>query len=569
MTVADASEDRVAPPLEVLPLGGLGEIGMNCMLIGHRDRWILIDCGLQFPDAGELGVERRLPDVRLLERWRDRIEAIVITHGHEDHIGALPWALPALGPLPVFASRFTRELIQLRLQEHGLWEEGLVTLHRPGQRFTAGPFEIEPIRVTHSLPDCCAIVLRCADGTILHTGDWKIDRAPVDGEAFDAAAFERLGDEGVTLMLSDSTNVLAPGWTRGEEEVRAALLRRVEAWPDRVVVAQFASNLHRTRGLAAIAQATGRQLVLAGNSFHKYLAAADRAGIAPFPLHRAIDISKAERSAEAARTLVATTGSQGERLASLTRAARGEHRHLRVGRGDLVLHSARVIPGNEGVVYGMFNDLARLGCELVYGRRTDIHASGHACQDELRELLRLVRPAHMVPIHGEYTFLRRHAALALEAATPGATVVANGDVFGFGAGSTMASIRDAGVHRREPVELLFNDGPATGDRDEMRLGERLKLAWNGVVVVDAHVHRGGDRPVAADVTVELRALWDDGGTLADAIRAAVSKTFANVPDRTPLPEIRAAVVASVRALCRRATGKRPEVIAVLHEGRAH
>ncbi len=456
------------PPLKVLPIGGLGEIGMNCMLIGRRGRWVMVDCGVQFPDAGEIGVERRLPDVRFLETWRDRVEAVVITHGHEDHIGALPWVLPVLSlGVPVFASRFTRELIRLRLSEHGRWTEDLVTEHRPGERFAAGPFEVEPLRVTHSLPDCSALVLRSADGTIVHTGDWKHDPDPVDGERLDQEGFERVGREGVTLLLSDSTNVMTPGRTVGEREVGRALLDRVAAWPGRVVVAQFSSNLHRLAGLAAAATATGRKLVLSGNSLHKYLEAAARAGMAPVDPGAVVDVSRLDQ-VPAEEALVVSTGSQGETLAALTRAARGQHRHLLLGRGDLILHSARVIPGNEGPVYDMFNKLSRRGCELVYGRDSGIHASGHAREGELRDMIRWLRPAHFVPIHGEYTFLRRHAAVALEEGVGGATVVGNGEVFGFGAGSHAGEVSDTARVAVPGIGILYNDGPATGDRAAFR-----------------------------------------------------------------------------------------------------
>ena len=558
------------PPLQVLPIGGLGEIGMNCMLIGRRGRWVMVDCGVQFPDAGEIGVERRLPDFRFLETWRDRVEAVIITHGHEDHIGALPWVLPVLSlGVPVFASRFTRELIQLRLSEHGRWSEDLVTEHRPRERFTAGPFEVEPLRVTHSLPDCSALVLRSADGTIVHTGDWKHDLDPVDGDELDREGLESLGREGVTLLLSDSTNVLTPGRTVGERAVGQALGDHIAGWEGRVFVAQFSSNLHRLAGLAAAAEATGRRLVLSGNSLHKYLAAAARAGRAPVDPSVVIDVSRIHQ-VPADEALVVTTGTQGETLAALTRAARGQHRHLHLGKGDLILHSARVIPGNEGPVYDMFNRLARRGCEIVYGRRSGIHASGHAREDELRDMIRWLRPAHFVPIHGEYTFLQRHAAVALDEGVPGATVVDNGEVFGFGAGSHAGELSTSARIAVPGIQVLYNDGPATGDREEMLLGERIKVAWNGVVVVDVEVEvdQDGARPRAGEVRVDTRALWLDGGALPGALEAMVRQTFETVPVRTPLKEIEAAVVASLRALCRRRAGKRPEVMVIMHQGRA-
>ncbi|MGM0577769.1 MAG: ribonuclease J [Myxococcota bacterium] len=554
-------------PLQVMPVGGLGEIGMNCMLIGHRDRWIMVDCGIQFPDPWEVGVERRLPDLRMLADWKDRIEAVVITHGHEDHIGALPWVLPVLGDVPVYASSFTRELIRYRLDEHGLWAGDVVTLYSVGETFQAGPFEIEAVRVTHSLPDCASLVLRCEDGTILHTGDWKIDEQPVDGEHFDREAFERIGREGVTLMLSDSTNVLTPGRTRSETEVAIGLREHIEGWHDRVVVTLFASNLHRVRSLAQIAEETGRRLVFAGRSLFKYVEAATVDGRAPVARDRVVRADKLDEIAPA-RTLLLTTGSQGELNAALGRAARGAHRDVRIGRGDLLLHSARVIPGNEARLYSMFNELGRRGANLVYGRRSGIHASGHAREDELRELIGLVKPGHFIPVHGEYTFLTRHAAVARDAGVPGATVIENGERFSFAAGAHHGEMADGERSGFEDLETLYNYGPATGDRDEMRLSERLRVAWNGLVVVDAEIETVDGRRRAASVELHTRALWLEDQRLLSAMHGAVERSVAMCPGRTPLPEMEEAIRGGIRSLCRKRTGTKPDVVVVLHEGRA-
>lgn len=557
-------------PLQVIPIGGLGELGMNCLLVGHRDRWVAIDCGVQFPRGLQPGVQRLLPDVRLLRRWRDRVEAIVVTHGHEDHIGALPWALAELGDVPVHATPFTAELIRHRLEEHDLWRSGRVARYEPGQRFTAGPFEVEGIRVTHSLPDCCALVLRCEDGTLLHTGDWKMDERPMDGEHFDRAAFERLGREGVTLMLGDSTNVGVPGRTRSEADVAETLGERIAGWSGRVIVSQFASNLHRLRGLSRAAEETGRQLVFAGGSLHRYLQAAHRDGRAPIEPSRVVDVKRAPELA-ASRTLLVSTGSQAEKRSALHRAALGDHPTLAFRSDDLVLHSARVIPGNEVGVHGMFNRIARSGAQLVHGRSSGIHTSGHAQRDELAELIDLVRPAHFIPLHGEYVFLLDHAGLARgdRSGPPGhvpeVTVLENGEAFGFGAGRHPGRMGAASRTPGLALESLYNDGPATGDAEEMRLKERLRIGWNGVVALDVGL-RLDDRGRRDDrVEVQTRALWLDDGELTARIRSRAREALAALPRTAPRADMEDAVRRGVRAACRRRTGKRPDVMVFLRD----
>lgn len=553
-------------PLSILPLGGLGKIGMNAMLVGTRGRYVLIDAGVGFANATTLGAEKMLPDLALLERHKEHIEAVLITHGHEDHIGALPWVLPALDPaVPVFASRFTTELVRHRLNEHGLWDADRMRLFAPARRFACGPFEAQALRVTHSIPDCASVVLRSDAGTVLHTADWKIDDEPMDGQHFDRAGFEALGNEGVDVMLSDSTNVMTPGRTTTEAEVVRQLERRIAAWPGRAVVTLFASNLHRVRGLAAVAKATGRRLVIAGRSFWNHLEAAERDGSMPFEPGLAIDL-EAAKDLPPYKMLVVTTGSQGEPRAALSRAADGDHDLLELGPGDLVLHSARIIPGNEADVHDMWNRLAARRVTIDYDRA--IHASGHAQQDELSELLRLVRPRAFVPVHGETTFLHAHARLADRLGID-ALVMKNGQRLDLPRRTLGAAPLTSATVRDVPLTTYWNDGPSTGDEEAMRLKERKKVAWNGLVVVDARVRREADGTARAEeVRLESRALFlGEGAALVAEMRAVAMRTVAACPPHTPWSEIGEAVKASVRAAARRATEKRPEVIVVFHEGR--
>eukprot|EP00889_Picochlorum_renovo_P003343 jgi/Picre1/30373/NNA_005737.t1 len=364
------------PPIRVLPIGGLGEIGMNCMLVGIRDRYILIDAGLMFPDFSDLGMQKILPDTSFLAQWRDKIEAVVITHGHEDHIGAMPWVVPALDPQP----RFMREV------------------RKP---FECGPFEAEPLRVTHSIPDCCGLVLRSDEGTIVHTGDWKIDENPVDGDAFDREFFYELGKENVTLFMSDSTNVLSPGRTTSEADVEKNLIRRVMGHhgKGRVITTQFASNLHRLASVKKAADAAGRKICFIGMSLNTYLEAAYREGRAPINPKDLVPQSAID-DMDPNELLVVTTGSQGEPRAALSLASRDASHLLKLKNSDLLLYSAKIIPGNDTKVVQMMNRIAEMGPEIAMSREEGFIRLGMRYKGELEEILRAVKPQHFLPVHG-------------------------------------------------------------------------------------------------------------------------------------------------------------------------
>ncbi|CAI8584371.1 unnamed protein product [Vicia faba] len=384
-------EGSDGPPLRVLPIGGLGEIGMNCMLVGNHDRYILIDAGIMFPDYDDLGVQKIIPDTTFIRKWSHKIEALVITHGHEDHIGALPWVIPALDSnTPIFASSFTMELIKKRLKEHGIFLSSRLKIFRTKNKFVAGPFEIEPIRVTHSIPDCCGLVLRCSDGTILHTGDWKIDETPLDGKVFDREALEELSKEGVTLMMSDSTNVLSPGRTTSESVVADALLRHISATKGRVITTQFASNLHRIGSVKAAADLTGRKLVFVGMSLRTYLEAAWKDGKAPFDPSTLVKAEDIDAYAPK-DLLIVTTGSQAEPRAALNLASYGSSHAFKLTKEDIILYSAKVIPGNESRVMEMMNRISEIGSTIVMGRNENLHTSGHAYRGELTLDILIVR----------------------------------------------------------------------------------------------------------------------------------------------------------------------------------
>lgn len=482
------------PPIRVLPIGGLGEIGMNCMLIGVHDRYILVDAGLMFPDVTDLGMQKILPDTSFLAQWRDRIEALIITHGHEDHIGALPWVVPALDPsTPIFAGGFPMQLVKRRLQEYNMWDESRMHTMAMRQPFAAGPFQVEPYRVTHSIPDCCGLVLRSEHGTVVHTGDWKIDEDPIDGEQFDRGVFEQLAKEGVTLFMSDSTNVLAPGRTASERVVEGSLIKRVlgHQGKGRVITTQFASNIHRLAAVKKAADASGRKIAFIGMALTTYLEAAFREGRAPFDPKELVpqgDIDDYDPN----QLLIVTTGSQAEPRSALSLAAREASHLLRLQPSDLILYSAKVIPGNDTRVMQMMNRVSQLGPEIAMGRDENLHTSGHAYRGEMEEVLRLVKPQHFLPVHGEYAFLCAHAQLARENNVNFTSVIRNGEMLGVKDrrnGKTL-STGSMAVLGEVPLTQFYNDGNrGTGSALEMGMEERQQLSTEGIVIVAVDVVR--------------------------------------------------------------------------------
>ncbi len=474
--------------LTILPLGGLGEIGMNMTLFGVGDDWFAVDAGVQFCDPWLVGAEQRLPDLDFLSDYRDRIQALILTHAHEDHLGAVEHVVRVCR-VPVYAPAFACELLRLKADEFGAVSRPDLRPVEPGDRVSVGPMTIEFIRVTHSIPDCHALAIRTPFGTVVHSGDFKIDPDPPDGRSFDFKGFERLGDKGVRLLLSDSTNALTPGHTRSEREVLKGLEPLIEQAPGRVIVSLFASNVHRVLGLVEIATRLGRRVALVGHSLHIYLEAARRSG-QPMEAARGVDFvdTRAMDQVPDGRLLVICTGSQAEARSALYRASQQDHPDLVIRPGDLVILSSRFIPGNERAIYRMVNSLTRLGARVLHERVAPVHGSGHACQDELRDLIRLVRPRAFIPIHGEYSFLKAHADLALEEGVPDCRVVENGHVVEVRA-------EEVSVVDRLPIAFHYVDGPLVGDATELRLEERRRIGWTGVLAARVVMHPS--RPRAA------------------------------------------------------------------------
>jgi ribonuclease J len=515
--------------VRILPLGGLGEIGLNLMVIECRDQMILIDCGLMFPEAYMLGIDLVVPDISALAGRDGDIQALLLTHGHEDHIGAIPYLLKELGNPPIYGTALTLGLLRNKLDEHGL--TSLAQLHevQPRQNLELGHFDIEFFRVTHSIVDGCGLAIRTPAGLIVHTGDFKLDPTPVDGRTTDLGRLAAYGEEGVLLLLADSTNVEKSGQTLSERTVGEALNGLVPRSAGMVFVATFSSNIHRIQQICDAASKAGRQVLVNGRSMLANIAIARQLGYLHIPDDLFIDLRQM-RELPREQVLVLTTGSQGEPLSSLTRIAMADHKQLELLPGDTVILSAKFIPGNERAITSLINHLCRRGAEVHYETTSEIHVSGHASQEELKTVHSLVKPRYFVPVHGEYRHLAHHARLARGMGVPAERVL----VLENGQPLTLS----ANGHRLEQrVEYgrVFIDGKGVGDIGELELRDRRHLANHGLVLVFLALNQSTGEIVSGPELVtrgfvpegDGQALLDEAlnlvrGTLTEHSREAVA-----------------------------------------------
>ncbi|XP_050223050.1 ribonuclease J isoform X2 [Mercurialis annua] len=484
--------------------------------------------------------------------------------------------IPALDArTPIYASSFTMELIKKRLKEHGIFLPSRLKVFKTKKKFAAGPFEVEPLRVTHSIPDCCGLVLRCSDGTILHTGDWKIDESPLDGKVFDREALEELSKEGVTLMMSDSTNVLSPGRTLSESVVADSLLRHISAAKGRVITTQFASNIHRLGSVKAAADLTGRKLVFVGMSLRTYLDAAWKDGKAPIDPSTLVKVEDIDAYAPK-DLLVVTTGSQAEPRAALNLASYGSSHSFKLNKNDVILYSAKVIPGNESRVMKMMNRISEIGSTLVMGKNELLHTSGHGYRGELEEVLRIVKPQHFLPIHGELLFLKEHELLGKSTGVRHTTVIKNGEMLGVSHLRNRRVLSNGFISLgKENLQLMYSDGDkAFGTSTELCIDERLRVATDGIIVASMEISRPQnadsliDNTIKGKIRITTRCLWLDKGKLLDALHKAAYAALSSCPVNCPLSHMEKTVSEILRKMVRKYSGKRPEVIAIAIENPA-
>ena len=503
------------PSVRLIPLGGLGEIGLNMMLVESGDDLIAVDCGLMFPDADELpGIDRVIPDFAYALAKRDGFRAVFLTHGHEDHIGALPYLLRE-APVPVYGTPMTLALVGERLREHGLLESADLRPMRPRNRFDLGPFGIEPIRVTHSIVDGIGLAIQTPIGTIVHTGDFKLDPSPLDGETPDYRRFAELGDQEVLVLCSDSTNVDRPGHTRSESEVGQALGERFARAAGRVVVATFASHIHRIQHVLTLAARHGRRVALLGMSMQKNVGLAADLDYLHVPEGLLLPIEELA-ALPPERQVILSTGSQGEPNSALALMAAGEHKYVRVLPGDLVIISARVIPGHERTIGRVVNALYRLGAEVLYEDNAFVHVSGHASQEDLKLMLNLTRPRYFIPVHGEYRHLLGHARLAAGLGLGPDRVFLIED--GTALEVTKTAARAVGGF---PAGRVLVDGKSVGDVGAVVLRDRQLLADDGFVAVAVTVDRAGAVVAGPEIATRGFVYVDESAELLEDLKRAV------------------------------------------------
>ncbi len=470
-------------PVKVSFLGGLNEVGKNMTLFEYGEDMFLVDCGLAFPDQDMLGVDLVLPDFTYVERNADRIRGIVITHGHEDHIGGLPYLLKVLN-VPVYGTKLTVGLIQGKLREHGLLNSASLNVINPGDVITLGGFTVEAIHVNHSIPDALGLAIRCEGGTIVHTGDFKIDTTPIDGGMMDLGRLAEIGQEGVLCLMSDSTNAERPGFTESERKVGESfetLFRK--AGNNRIIVATFSSNIHRVQQIMNVAASLGRKVALVGRSLENVVSISAELGYLNVPEGIVIDINMINRY-PADKLVIITTGSQGEPMSALTRMAFSDHRKVEIHPNDYVIISATPIPGNEKTVSRVVNELMKLGADVVYEKMYEVHVSGHACQEELKMIMGIVKPKYFIPVHGELKHLRKHAGLALSMGIPKENILIadNGRV-------AEISKKALKCTSTVPAGRVFVDGYGVGDVGSVVLRDRKHLAQDGLVIVAVCIDR--------------------------------------------------------------------------------
>ena len=472
-------------PLKVFSLGGIDEIGKNMTAIEYGEDIVIIDCGLGFPDEEMLGVDLVIPDITYLTENADRVKGIVLTHGHEDHIGALPYVLKSISP-PVYGTRLTLGIVENKLMEHRFEVQPRLFCVEPGDRIKLGIFTVEFIHVNHSIADACALAIRTPLGTIVHSGDFKLDLTPIDGEIMDITRLGEIGKEGVLLLMCESTNAERPGSTPSERKVGASLEYIFATHKnERIVIATFSSNVHRVQQIIDAAARHGRKVAVTGRSMLNIVGAAVELGYMHVPKGVLIDISEIRRYNPEQLTIV-TTGSQGEPMSALYRMAFGEHREVQLGMGDVVVISSSAIPGNEKLVGRIINELCKLGVEVIHDASVEVHVSGHACQEELKLLQALIKPKYFMPVHGEYKHLAANRDLAISMGVEPRNIFISdiGNVLEIDSeGARISGTVNAG--------RVLVDGYGVGDVGNIVLRDRLLLSQDGLIVVVATVSSDG------------------------------------------------------------------------------
>jgi ribonuclease J len=558
------STASTTPSLWAIPLGGLGEFGMNMMALRVADDIIVIDAGLMFPEQELLGVDIVIPDITYLKQNKSKVRAIVLTHGHEDHIGAIPYILGDL-QVPIYGTQFTLALVRKKLEEHALLEGATLNEVAPGETTKIGPFQIEYLHVTHSTIDCVALAIRTPVGVIIHTGDYKMDPTPVDGKPFDLHAFARYGQEGVLALFADSTNVERAGFTPSERAVVVRMEELFRAAPEKVVVSCFSSSVHRIQQVIDVARAVGRKVGFVGRSMVDNIEIAHGLGKLHIPdgsLVRPQDL----RTFDPKKLVVLASGTQAEPMSALSRISVDNHRLLSIAGNDTVILSARIIPGNEKAIFRMIDHLFRRRVLVYYegGRNAPIHVSGHASQEEMKILLQLVRPKYFVPMHGEYRQLFQQAALAEQVGA------VSGQIFLLESGHPVEFTADGNAYQREavPAGRVMVDSGSLEEIEDVVVRDRKHLSEDGVVVpiiaIDKHT---GKVEVPPEIVTRGFLPSDDGQQILGRAREVVLKTIeeSSAEEKMDWSVIKEKIRVDLKRYLNKQTAKRPLILPVILE----
>ncbi len=550
----------MAEQLKIIPLGGLNEIGKNMTVYEYGGEIIVVDCGMAFPGDDMYGIDLVIPDVSYLVKHKNRIRGLFITHGHEDHIGAIPYVLKQVN-MPIYCTRLTAGLIRLKLEEHGLLKTTRIVTVESGMTVKAGKFSVEFIHVNHSIADSVAFAVHTALGTVVHTGDFKIDSTPIDGEVIDLARFGELGKNGVLALLADSTNVERPGYTMSERMVGKTFERLFAGCKQRIIVTTFASNVHRIQQVIDAAAACSRKVAVTGRSMENVTKVATDLGYMKLPKNTVVDVNKI-KSLPLDKQVIVTTGSQGEEMSALYRMAFSQHKQIDLGPGDRVIISASAIPGNENTVSRVINELFRKGVEVIYDRSDMLHVSGHACQEELRIIHALVRPKYFIPVHGEQRMLQLHKDLAMSMGMARSHIVIceNGDAVEIGARSmkVVPGVANAGE--------VFVDGYGVGDVGAVVLRDRKHLAEDGMLVVVLPISaHNGDLLAEPEIVTRGFIYVKESEELMQELKNIVMATAEGVraKRRSDISELRGAIKNAVSSYLFKTTKRSPMVIPVV------
>ena len=547
--------------LRVIPLGGVGEIGKNMLAIEIGDDIVVVDAGLMFPDEGMLGIDLVIPDMTYLRQRKNKIRGFLITHAHEDHIGALPYALRDLLEVPIYGTKLTIGLIRTKLKEHKLAERATFREIAPGTPFTIGSFRCDSYYVCHSIPDAIGVTIDTPYGTVVHSGDWKFDHTPVDGRQTDFARLAAIAAKGVLLLMSDSTRAEQPGYTQSERHVAEMFDAIMSRAPGRVITTTFASNISRIRQIVEIAHAWGRKTAIVGRSMENYTKTARELGYLEYPEGSIVSPHEIGKLADHELCII-MTGSQGEPTSALSRMALGDHRHVAVKEGDTVVMSATPILGIEELVSRTVDNLFKLGAEVIYDPQSRPHVSGHASQEELKLLLNILRPKNFLPIHGEYRMLVRHARLAMDLGVEpkNAFVLTNGDVLEIDANG-------ARVGEKVQSGVVYVDGLGVGDVSQSVMRDRWSIGSDGIFLVVVTIEQRTGAVVAGpDIVTKGFVPEQDAGELVELTKQRILEGLAEAQTGEHLAEAAAlkdAIHGSVASLLYERTKRRPMVLPVI------